>query len=499
MSRADRLVLVVLLLVLGGFARASGPPEPTRVPIVRVVDLDVGETQKVTLADGSTADVKLRGIEEICDPIRVAIRRANVTIEVNGKEATIVSGTYRLPMELGGVQVDCPITGGYRASSTVDHWGLEKAARIRLWPKGSPWIAPGTFSYPVRQRWFASGTQMANEPVYVDGGELPQKKKTYYHSGLDIGGAEGMVDVIAATDGLVVSTGKEILPGYEETPVRPRYDVVYLLDDRGWYYRYSHLQSIDADVHPGVQVKRGQKIGVLGKEGASGGWSHLHFEVVSRQPSGKWGTMEGYAFLWEAYLREFKPELIAVARPHQLARVGDSVVLDGSRSWARTGAIASYDWTFHDGGTATGPKVKRRYDKSGHYSEVLKVTDAAGHVGYDFAVVQVLDPEKPEQVPPTIQAAYSPTWGIKAGDPVTFQVRTFRTTDGSERWDFGDGTPPVEVRSDGNVVALAKDGFAVTSHTFAQPGDYLVRVERTNARGEPATAHLHVVVEPSGR
>ena len=34
--------------------------------------------------------------------------------------------------------------------------------------------------------------------------------------------------------------------GYEDTPVSPRYDVVYVLDDRGWYYRYSHLHTISA-------------------------------------------------------------------------------------------------------------------------------------------------------------------------------------------------------------------------------------------------------------
>ena len=41
----------------------------------------------------------------------------------------------------------------------------------------------------------------------------------------------------------------------------------------------------------------GQKLGVLGKEGGSGGWTHLHFDITKRQPSGLWGIEEGYAFL----------------------------------------------------------------------------------------------------------------------------------------------------------------------------------------------------------
>ena len=86
---------------------------------------------------------------------------------------------------------------------------------------------------------------MANEPVHVDGGEVPKDKKIYYHSGLDIGGAEGMTEVVAAAAGIVVSAGLNRLTGYEDTPDQPRYDVVYVLDDQGWFYRYSHLFSID--------------------------------------------------------------------------------------------------------------------------------------------------------------------------------------------------------------------------------------------------------------
>jgi len=92
---------------------------------------------------------------------------------------------------------------------------------------------------------------MANVPVFVDGGEVPSNKNIYYHYGLDFGGAEGLVDVVAAADGLVVSAGLEKLSGYEDAPVQPRYDVVYTQDVRGWFYRYSHLYKIDDSVKPG--------------------------------------------------------------------------------------------------------------------------------------------------------------------------------------------------------------------------------------------------------
>jgi len=493
MSRHSIVACLALLLSLD--AEAAGPPAPTRTPLVRTLDLDVGESRALKLCDGTTVQVKLLGLDEIRDTIRSAVRRAQVRVEVNGQPIDLTSATYHLPKTVAGIQVDCPITRGYLTNTTLDHWGLVKAARLRFWPAGSPWVEPGTFVYPVRQRWFASATQMANEPTYVDEIERPSARRIYYHSGLDIGGAEGLVDVVAATAGLVVSAGKTGLPGYEDTPVMPRYDVVYVLDDRGWYYRYSHLHTIDPAIKPAATVAMGQKIGVLGKEGASGGWSHLHFEIVSRQPSGRWGTQEGYAFLWEAALRRDQPFVVAVARPHHLTWTGERVTLDGSGSWRRTGLIARHDWTFHDGSTASGPKVERTYAQPGEYSEVLTVTDNLGNVSHDFAIVQVLDRRAPEPAPPTIHAAYAPTQGLQAGDPVTFKVRTFGTTNGSETWDFGDGSSPVETRSDGNVQDLAPDGYASVVHRFARPGDYLVRVERSDRRGQKAVARLSVQIK----
>jgi murein DD-endopeptidase MepM/ murein hydrolase activator NlpD len=478
---------------------SAQPPTPTEKPPDRAIELNVGDSSEVELSDGKKVSVKLVAVEETRDTLRQAIRRAEATVEVAGQRVVLVSANYRLPVTVAGVQIDCPITKGYLRNNQngmagTDPWGLDKDARLRLWPAHSPFLRPGTFVYPARQRWFASSTQMSNEPSHVDGGEAPFAKQIYYHYGLDIGGAEGMVEVIAASDGVVVSSGKSVLPGYKDTPVQPRYDVVYVLDARGWYYRYSHLHTIGPDIKPGAKVTMGQPIGLLGKEGGSGGWSHLHFDISGRQPSGKWGIIDGYAFLWEAYVREAKPKLLAVARPHHLAAVGEKVILDGSRSWSARNTITAYEWTFTDGKTATGKTTERIYTKPGFYSEVLKVTDGEGRIDYDFAVVDVVDQEHPKQMPPSIHAVYFPTSGIQPGDPVTFRVRTFGTTDGKEIWDFGDGSPKVEVQSDGNVVPLAKDGYARTVHRYKKAGHYLIRVERTDRRGYTAIGHLHVQV-----
>ena len=485
-------VVLLTMSISVGFADEL----PAIDPLVRTVDLDIGEQCKIELADGTSASVKLLGVKEKRDSVRGALRRATAEVEVDGRRIELISATYHLPITLGDVQIDCPITKGHVQPGN-NQWSLDADARLRLWPAGSPWIRPGTFVYPVNQRWFASHTLMANQ---LGDDERPDDKTYYYHWGLDFGGAERMVTVLAATDGVVVSAGDEVLESIEIPKiVHPRYDVIYLRDGRGWFYRYSHLDSIDPAVKPGERVKMGQKIGVLGKRGASGGWSHLHFDVGIPQPSGRYGITDGYAFVWQAYRQQYGIKLQAVARPHQLAWTDEPVILDGSRSFSAEGRKQlRFKWILSDGSTATGPLVERRYTSAATYNEILEVTDDTGEVDYDFALVQVIDRKHPTQQPPTIHAAYWPTFGIKAGDEVTFKVRSFRigSDDGEETWDFGDATPMVTVKSDGNAIAHAPDGYAITTHRFEKPGHYLVSVRRTNLRGETATARLQVRVGP---
>lgn len=474
---------------------AGGAPQKVE-PLLRAVDLNVGESAEVTLSNGKKATVKLLSLDERRDPIRNALREPKVAVEVDGQRVELVSNSYRLPSRIGTVQIDCPVTKGYNSNGTPASWGLDKDARLRLWPGDSAWFGPEAFVYPVKQRWFASQTQMCNVPTYVDGGEPARPGRVYYHSGLDVGGSEGDTEIVAATDGLVVVAGTQILDEYRtaDTPAKPRYDDVWVMDGRGWFYRYSHLQKIDPQVIPGRIISKGDRVGWLGKEGDSGGWSHLHFEIKARQPSGKWGTQEGYPFIWEAYRNQYQPAVIAVARPHHLIRAGETVELDGSRSWAASGKIAGYRWKFGNGETSTEPRVKRTYDKPGIYSEILEVRDEAGNVSYDFGIVIVHEAAGSESRLATVHPAYYPTMGIKPGDPVTFKVRTFGAKEVEETWDFGDGTPAVKVHSDGNVKHQASDGYAVTTHRFEKPGNYIVSVRRS-AEGYPATAHLHVVVQ----
>lgn len=486
---------VLVWVVLHVPASVAQVPEPTRTPRSTVIDLDVGTSAELKLLDGTSVKVRVVELNERRDTVRGAVRHATVGLEVNGERGEVASSVYHLPVALGGVQVDVPITKGRYEGVAGDPWALKRDVRLRFWPAEGPWTAEGTFGYPLKQRWFASHTSMANEPIDtgIDSGYV-------YHYDLDFGGAEGLTEVVAATEGLVVSARDETLPGYESSPVKPRYDVVYLLDDRGWFYRYSHFDSIDDEVRVGRVVRRGERLGILGKEGASGGWSHLHFGIYQMMPSGEYGSIDAYPLVWEGYLRDREPELLAVARPLHLIRVGETAELRGDKSWSGDGKIARYEWTFDDGETAAGAVVSRRYDQPGRYSEVLKVTDEAGRTAYDFVRVFVVDPENhPGKFPANLHAAFWPTEGIRPGDPVTFSVRSFRTTAGDETIDFGDGSDPVTVRSGAEADKRAPDGYAKVEHAYEEPGDYLVRAERKDQHGWPITTHLHVRVLPAKR
>ncbi len=260
------------------------------------------------------------------------------------------------------------------------------------------------------------------------------------------------------------------------------------MDDRGWYHATVHLKRID--VHAGQAVTMGQVIGILGKEGGAGGWSHLHYEIRSVQPSGKWGSEAGYAFIWEAYRREYAPPLIAVAGPihHELIRAGTTTILDAGLSRSFAGKIARAEWTFTDGTVASGPVVKHTYNTPGTYNEVLKVVDNKGNVDYDFHAVQVVPREAKSRsdLGPRVHASYAPTMGIEPGQPVTFKVCTFHTKTGDEIWDFGDGSP--------SVTTSSRDSYVETVHRYAKAGHYIVTVRRTGEQGTTGNCHLQVRV-----
>jgi murein DD-endopeptidase MepM/ murein hydrolase activator NlpD len=332
-------------------------------------------------------------------------------------------------------------------------------------------------------------TQLGNERCYVDAGELSLNEPghdIYHHYGIDIGGYDKAVPVVAAVGGTVVRRGEEWAPDEtpdENTDENQRDDVVRIKDNIGWRYRYSHLNTIAPDIKIGSTIAAGDPVGILGKKGYSGGWSHLHFEIRAPQPSGRYGQVDAYPFFVEAYLNEHPGALLACARPHRVAPVGSKVELDGTRSLCDGGRITSYRWTFHNG----------KYEREGMYSEMLTVTDNRGKSDVDFCVVQILPTDAdPARTPPSIHIAYYPTNNLRAAQPIAFKARSFIrgpfavNKGGEELWDFGDGT---------TAVTCSDDNFDECWHAYENPGRYIVTVRRTGKNDRTTMAQLKLIVE----
>jgi hypothetical protein len=86
----------------------------------RNVDLNSGESQNVTLSDGKTVNVRLISASATKDSIREAVRSAQVDVGIDGRRFTLQCGEYHLPVTVGGVQIDCPVTGAVNANTDQD-------------------------------------------------------------------------------------------------------------------------------------------------------------------------------------------------------------------------------------------------------------------------------------------------------------------------------------------------------------------------------------------
>jgi PKD repeat protein len=140
------------------------------------------------------------------------------------------------------------------------------------------------------------------------------------------------------------------------------------------------------------------------------------------------------------------------------------------------GTIASYAWTFGDGGTATGATPVHSYAAAGTYPVTLTVTDDDGAT--DTATAQVtLVAQPPNQLPTAVLAA------TVDGLAVSVNSTGSGDADGqivSYAWDFGDG---------------ASETGATASHVYAADGTYTVRLTVTDDRGGRTTTSQDVTVK----
>jgi PKD repeat protein len=159
----------------------------------------------------------------------------------------------------------------------------------------------------------------------------------------------------------------------------------------------------------------------------------------------------------------------------------DTVFFNASASQAAPGRqIASYAWTFGDGGVGTGVTTSNRYRGPGTYAVTLTVTDDQGRTGTSSQTINVSAPTRP-----TAAFTFSPTRpavGQQVNFDGTLSVAPPGRTIVAWEWNMGDTT--------------IKTGSRV-SHVYQNPGTGNVVLTVTDSFGERATTSQQVIIDPT--
>ncbi len=473
---------VVMLAAAPGVGRAAqegkrnpaqriSPADAARIKYTkqRFVYLDIGETASVALKGGAVRVVRLAGVREEKDSVIGLTRRAEVDVEIDGRPLRLVCQPYELPVVRDGVRIQADTT-----SAWLD---MGKRVQLSVWDAADPVVDTTLYAFPLADyRMFAQGSQSYNEPVHLGDRDGDPKGQRFVHNyGFDMAGFEGRDRVVAPIDGTVIA-------------VVPKDGWVGIEDDRGIVMDLGHLDSIRPEIKVGMAIRRGQPVGIVGRKGPSGNYSHLHHGIfLSRadfDADRSSRNVNLYPWVREAYRAASGARLMAVARPHHTARTGEAVLFDGGQSEAFGGKVVSYRWEFSDGSVAEGPAVKKAFDRPGYYAVVLRVEDDRGGRDFDVSQVRVYTAAVPEDVLTTLFFTGWPSAGARAGEAVHFKGWPEGGTTGPIRVDFGDGTAALEdYRPETDV-----------EHVYAKPGAYVVTAS-AEAAGRPAIAKIKMVVE----
>jgi PKD repeat protein len=159
-----------------------------------------------------------------------------------------------------------------------------------------------------------------------------------------------------------------------------------------------------------------------------------------------------------------------------------TVSFDGSGSTATDATIVAYNWSFGDGGSATGSKVSHVYTTAGTFTATLTVTDSKGQTSEVGTPVIVTAPVVTNKAP---QAAISatPTSG-SAPLTVSFDGGGSTDSDGtisSYVWNFGDGSS-----------ATGK----TASHTYTTEATFTATLQVTDNQGGKGSTSVTITAMP---
>ena len=449
--------------------RGGSLPGPLGFTSQRIVCLDPGEETDFTLRSERVVAVRLVAVDEERDSVVGLVRRAKVRVAIDGEEHTLRCAPYVMPTVIGELRI--------QADTTTAWTELPKRVQFSLWDAVDPIVDPTRFGFPLRDyRLFAHGLQGYNEPVHLGRGDGDPGGAVFPHSyGIDFAGFEGEQDVLACVEGTVLR-------------LLPDAILVNIIDDQGVIWEYHHLDSIAPHLTVGRRVAKGEKIGVLGRSGPSGNFSHLHVGIHASREHMEAGNytrrINYYPWIVEAWRSEYGDGPLAVAGAHAVARVDQTVRFDASGSIPADSPIVSRRWELPDGSTAEGNDAEHVFTTPGIHVVTLRVRDAAGREDFDFRKVKVYSRDEAETLLPALFVTSIPTLNARAGEAVRFKIWLHGAEEHPFHVDFGDGEARRGCAS-----------FEVIEHVFGAPGRYVVTASAT-VEGIPTTTKQEVVVRP---
>jgi PKD repeat protein len=163
------------------------------------------------------------------------------------------------------------------------------------------------------------------------------------------------------------------------------------------------------------------------------------------------------------------PPVAAFTESQETVYTGELVKFNASNSYDPDGSIVSYFWNYGDDSNATGQIVNHGYADDGNYTLVLTVTDDDNATDSTTAVKTVLNRNPVATFIESSETVY-------VNEIITLNASSSYDADGSiinYFWDFGDGINTTNV---------------VVDHSYAQDGNYTVKLTVTDNDGATASA-----------
>jgi len=160
-----------------------------------------------------------------------------------------------------------------------------------------------------------------------------------------------------------------------------------------------------------------------------------------------------------------------------------TVSFDGSGSTATNATLTAYNWSFGDGGSATGSKVSHAYTTAGTYTATLTVTDSKGLTSGEIGTPVIVTTSTVTNKAPQAVINATPTSG-SAPLTVSFDGGGSTDSDGSISsylWNFGDGSSAT-----GKTV----------SHTYTTEAAFTATLQVTDNQGAKGNASVTITAMP---